>query len=54
MGTTPMRLSRNILLVDFSGYYANIPHDKCLEVLQTFLEREVEDPGLRSVLIALP
>lgn len=29
---------------DFSGYYANTPHDKCLEVLQTFLEREVEDP----------
>lgn len=27
-----------VLLVDFSGYYANIPHDKCLEVLQTFLE----------------
>ena len=26
-----------ILLVDYSGYYANIPHDKCLEVLQTFL-----------------
>lgn len=33
-----------ILLVDFSGYYANIPHDKCNEVIQGFLEREVEDP----------
>lgn len=32
-----------ILLVDFSGYYANIPHDKCLEVLFHFLEREVQD-----------
>lgn len=32
------------LLVDFSGYYANIPHDKCLEVLHLFLEKEVEDP----------
>lgn len=32
-----------ILLVDFSGYYANIPHDKCLEVLFHFLEREVKD-----------
>lgn len=32
------------LLVDFSGYYANIPHDKCMEVLRSFLERAVEDP----------
>lgn len=32
------------LLVDFSGYYANIPHDKCREVLHYFLEKEVEDP----------
>lgn len=38
-----------ILLVDFSGYYANIPHDKCLEVLQTFLEREVEDPETLAI-----
>lgn len=38
-----------ILLVDFSGYYANIPHDKCLEVLQTFLEREVEDPETLTI-----
>ena len=28
-----------ILLVDYSGYYANIPHDKCIEVLDYFLER---------------
>ena len=35
--------------VDFSGYYANIPHDKCLEVLQTFLEREVEDPETLAI-----
>ena len=32
-----------ILLVDFSGYYANIPHAKCMEVLFHFLEREVQD-----------
>lgn len=38
-----------VLLVDFSGYYANIPHDKCLEVLQTFLEREVEDPETLAI-----
>lgn len=28
-----------ILLVDFSGYYPNIPHDQCLEVLDGFLDR---------------
>ena len=39
-----------ILLVDYSGYYANIPHDKCIEVLDQFLEREVEDP--ETLLIA--
>lgn len=27
-----------ILLVDFSGYYANIHHEKCLEVLDYFME----------------
>ena len=31
-----------ILLGDFSGYYANIPHDKCREVLEHFLTRELE------------
>jgi len=39
-----------ILLGDFSGYYANIRHDKCLEVLAHFLKRSdlpVED--LRKV-----
>ncbi len=33
-----------ILLVDFSGYYANIPHDKCFKMLSSFLDREVKDP----------
>lgn len=28
-----------ILLVDFSGYYPNIPHEKCLEVMDSFLDR---------------
>lgn len=32
-----------ILLVDFSGYYANIPHAKCMAVLFHFLEKEVRD-----------
>ena len=32
-----------ILLGDFSGYYANIPHDKCREVLAHFLTRELKD-----------
>ena len=30
--------------MDFSGYYANIPHNRCIEVLHYFLEREVKDP----------
>ena len=33
-----------ILLGDFSGYYANIPHDKCYEVLEHFLTRSVDNP----------
>ncbi len=33
-----------ILFGDFSGYYANIPHDKCLEVLAHFLSRSVKNP----------
>ncbi|MCI9038674.1 MAG: RNA-directed DNA polymerase [Clostridia bacterium] len=28
-----------ILLIDFSGYYASIPHDLCLENLQQFLKK---------------
>lgn len=38
-----------ILLVDFSGYYANIPHDKCLVMLDSFLDREVTSPEERRV-----
>ena len=34
-----------IMLVDFSGYYANIPHDKCREVLEQFLTRSVSNPA---------
>ena len=33
-----------ILLGDFSGYYANIPHDKCMEVLEHFLSRSLDNP----------
>ena len=33
-----------ILLGDFSGYYANIPHDKCMEVLEHFLARSLDNP----------
>ena len=33
-----------ILLGDFSGYYANIPHDKCMEVLEHFLTRSLDNP----------
>ena len=32
-----------IMLGDFSGYYANIPHDKCREVLVQFLTRSVSN-----------
>ena len=38
-----------ILLVDFSGYYANIPHNKCLAMLASFLDREVENPEERQL-----
>ncbi|MBQ7732501.1 MAG: hypothetical protein IJT58_00590, partial [Synergistaceae bacterium] len=31
------------LLGDFSGYYANIPHDKCYEVLEHFLSRSIHN-----------
>ena len=33
-----------ILLGDFSGYYANIPHGKCFEVLEHFLSRSIGNP----------
>ncbi len=33
-----------ILLGDFTGYYANIPHGKCLEVLAQFLTRSLDNP----------
>ena len=33
-----------ILLGDFSGYYANILHNKCFEVLAHFLKRSVNNP----------
>ena len=33
-----------ILLGDFSGYYTNIPHDKCYEVLEHFLKRSLDNP----------
>ena len=32
-----------ILLGEFSGYYANIPHDTCLQVLEHFLTRSVNN-----------
>lgn len=32
-----------ILLVDFSGYYANIPHDKCIEMLDSFIDKTTRD-----------
>lgn len=32
-----------ILFVDFSGYYANIPHRQCARVLGSFIAKEVED-----------
>ena len=34
-----------IMLGDFTGYYANIPHDKCREVLEQFLTRSVSNPA---------
>ena len=32
-----------ILLIDFSGYYANILHDKCMETLLAFLQKSLTD-----------
>lgn len=37
-----------ILFIDFSGYYANILQNKCLEVLEHFLLRSVENPTERN------
>ena len=33
-----------ILTVDLSGYYANIPHDKCKKVCGIFLDKAKENP----------
>lgn len=32
-----------ILLIDFSGYYASIPHDKCLQVINSLLKNANAD-----------
>ena len=42
-----------ILLGDFSGYYANIPHDKCREVLEHFLTRSVNNSNERIYTLGL-
>lgn len=42
-----------ILLGDFSGYYANIPHGKCLEVLEHFLSRSVDDNDILNYTLRL-
>ena len=43
-----------ILLGDFSGYYANIPHDKCFKVLEYFLRRVVGGQNeLKIILLML-
>lgn len=38
-----------ILLWDYSGYYANIPHEKCLDTINGFLDREPIDPQERQL-----
>ena len=38
-----------ILLWDYSGYYANIPHEKCLATVGAFLDREPIDPLERQL-----
>lgn len=38
-----------ILLWDYSGYYANIPHDKCIELINGYLNRERLDPQEREL-----
>lgn len=42
-----------ILLGDFSGYYANIPHGKCRDVLAHFLTRSVDNPAELSMTLDL-
>ena len=42
-----------ILLGDFSGYYANIPHGKCRDVLEHFLTRSVDNPAELSMTLDL-
>lgn len=42
-----------ILLGDFSGYYANIPHDKCMEVLEHFLTRSLNNPEELRITLCL-
>ena len=42
-----------ILLGDFSGYYANIPHDKCMKVLEHFLTRSLDDTDTLKVVLGL-
>lgn len=38
-----------ILLWDYSGYYANIPHEKCLATVGAFLDLELIDPLERQL-----
>ena len=42
-----------ILLGDFSGYYANILHGKCKDVLAHFLTRSVDNPAELSMTLDL-
>ncbi len=43
-----------ILLTDFSGYYANIPHKRCMEYLLSFAERRADAETMESVRALLP
>ena len=42
-----------ILLGDFSGYYANIPHGKCYEVLEHFLSRSIDNSDVLHITFGL-
>ena len=42
-----------IMLGDFSGYYANIPHGKCYEVLEHFLSRSIDSPDVLRMTLGL-